>query len=779
MENGDRNLPIRLFHKRELDLRETEGAGSNKPLKWFLTGEELEKCAIERTNEIEAIKNEITFDSTGYVDVPQAISVEILEDAIAKSHRDSLESLFSDKADIVDSLGFSSTNELLFPISTEKQLSNAESKFKEPIKNQKIISAIKKIKKYKPIISEGISFEESLKVKFINYKNSSIQKKVHGQFENYCTEKNIPYKKCSYTPSLKIYKVNHITKDNLNEIVNLDGILSIDSMPKYEITPDCLELQEKISIKEPDPDKNYPIIGVLDSGIQEISHLSPWIKGFHSPYDDSELNRSHGTFVAGLICYGREFLSCANDISSPCSIFDAAVISDENLGKIEEDELLDNIRDIIELKSSDIKLWTLSLGTSKEANLDIFSEFGITLDYIQDKEGVLVIKSAGNCDNFEKEKPVSRVSESADSIRSLVVGSIAHDKCETDLSEKDCHSPFSRIGPAPQGVVKPDLVHYGGNSGLSAMGKRLDNGIPSFTLDGEIGKMCGTSFSTPQVSALLADLNHNLSGDFNSLLLKNLAIHNAHYPDSITEKGDDKVQKYGFGMVSPINQILLNDESEITLVLQDNLPKGQWIEILEFPFPQNLVDENGYYHGEIIVTVVNNCLLDANQGREYCQSNLDVLLGTYDSIKMRDMNLPQIKNPLGKNNAKNLLHPSLYSRKMITGLKESSLIKNGKYHPVKKFHCDLSRLTPGNKEKYLKAPKKWFLKVEGQFRKNIEKIADLDGRELSNKFCISITIRDKDKNEKIYNDVVQLLDNNNFIHQNIELRDEVRVFQSI
>jgi hypothetical protein len=140
--------------------------------------------------------------------------------------------------------------------------------------------------------------------------------------------------------------------------------------------------------------------------------------------------------------------------------------------------------------------------------------------------------------------------------------------------------------------------------------------------------------------------------------------------------------------------------------------------------------------------------------------------------------LPRGQGFIAGINSKNLLHPSLYSKKAQRGMKESNLIKNGKFHPIKKFSCDLNRLTSGNKEKFLIKPKNWFLRIEGQFRKNIEKLADLDGRELSNNFCISITIRDKDKKERIYNDVVQLLDNNSFIHQQIELREEVRVIQN-
>jgi hypothetical protein len=224
---------------------------------------------------------------------------------------------------------------------------------------------------------------------------------------------------------------------------------------------------------------------------------------------------------------------------------------------------------------------------------------------------------------------------------------------------------------------------------------------------------------------------------------------------------------------------LLNSPNEITLILEDYLPKGQFIEILDFPFPENLVDNDGFYDAEIIVTLLTQQLLDDSQGKEYCQSALEVAFGTYDSTTPRDMSKSTIKNPIGRTNPANILRKNLYSKRKLRGTGrafEPILIQNGKYHPVKKFHCNLSQMTEANKRDHLTAPKKWFLKLRGFYRYEAERVSEENGRDLSQNFCLAITIKDRSgQHDDVYNQVAQSLDQRNFVHERIELRTEIRV----
>ncbi|MCY4560903.1 MAG: S8 family peptidase [Flavobacteriaceae bacterium] len=254
----------------------------------------------------------------------------------------------------------------------------------------------------------------------------------------------------------------------------------------------------------------YPIVGVLDSGIAKNTYLEDWLtaKSFSS-YPDERIDRTHGTYVSSIILYGDDLESEGRTGNSGVKLFDATVFPDNEIETIYEDELIENIREAI--KSNDnIEIWNLSLGTGIEAGLKEFSDFAIELDNIQKLYKVIICKSAGNCQNFKSGRTKGRITKSADSLRSLVVGSVAHKKNECDISEPLHPSPFSRIGPGPAGVIKPELVTIGGNAGINS-GRTIINGVQAISPDGKITKTIGTSFSTPRVTALLSELNFRMA----------------------------------------------------------------------------------------------------------------------------------------------------------------------------------------------------------------------------------------------------------------------------
>lgn len=108
-------------------------------------------------------------------------------------------------------------------------------------------------------------------------------------------------------------------------------------------------------------------------------------------------------------------------------------------------------------------------------------------------------------------------------------------------------------------------------------------------------------------------------------------------------------------------------------------------------------------------------------------------------------------------------------------MRERTLLNYGKkYQPIKKWHINLSEITPANKDKYLKAPKKWGLRLSGLFRDFSITRAALGDRTLYQDFSLVITIKDPNGEKQVYNEVTQLLNNRNFIHNDIKLRDNVR-----
>lgn len=267
---------------------------------------------------------------------------------------------------------------------------------------------------------------------------------------------------------------------------------------------------------------------------------------------------------------------------------------------------------------------------------------------------------------------------------------------------------------------------------------------------------------------------------FNPLLAKALIIHSAHYPTEMKMEMGDKLKYAGFGLPASCNKILYNDKFETTLILQDTLEKGHFIEILDFPFPQSMI-ENGYFYGNIQVTLVSKPILSSSQGAEYCQSNLKVMLGTYDNKTQRDTSKRNIKNPIGAEGRKNLLGSSLYGAKAQKDVNtpyssERMLVDYGdKFQPTKKWNIDLSELKQTPKDDYLKAPKSWYLKIEGLYRQFIEDLNESNDEAISQDFCLIITIKDTKRQHEIYDEVTRQLDNNGFVYSSVKVNQQVTV----
>ena len=461
-------------------------------------------------------------------------------------------------------------------------------------------------------------------------------------------------------------------------------------------------------------------------------------------------------------------------------LFDATIFPNEK-EPLEEDELIANIREAINANHEKVKIWNLSISVVSPVCDNKFSDLAIALDDLQTKYNILICKSAGNCTNFMSGRPKGRIHEGADSVRSLVVGSVAQAKGPYDFAEIDNPSPFSRVGPGPEYIIKPEVSHYGGNAGLDKNGNLVTTGVKSFSKDGSLSSSVGTSFSTPRIASLATGLYQELDEDFDPLLLKGLIIHSSTYSDNLQIPMSERTNQLGFGVPKSVSQILYNAPHEATLILRDTLSKGEKIDIMDFPMPKSLI-RNGYYTGQIIATLVYDPILDSSQGIEYCQSNIDIKFGSYDIKKERDTSKRNILNPVGRDGARNLFLEGLYSKRLMRdsqsgfALRERLLIQYAdKYYPVKKYAVDLSELSEANKQKFATEGKQWYLYLCGLFREHTEQRARIERTTPSQDFCFIITIRDPERKANVYDEVTQGLDTYNFWHSNIKISTDVSV----
>ena len=774
-------LPIKFFAPRDIDELRIEGSGTSEKPKWVLSGQELKNRAEYLSDSLNTI--ETIMEKRKDSPVPFSFIARIQEDATAKSKRKDIANFFQVK-EMSSVIGLTATNKLIVSFDSLSEFGKISERLKDCTNNDYAISCITDFEEFLPNVYEA---EESCnyKIKLIDYQNYEQNLVMRRLLEHTLNNKKIEYNKTDYSEKFYVYKLKNVTNAMLDELKEADifnALFSVEPMPKYVISLDFLEEDDDIPIKKPDSEKNYMTIGILDNGIETIPHLKPWIDIERwSPYPESSINPTHGTFVAGIALYGDECEGKGWVGHKGIKLFDAAVFPDNSKEGLDEDELIANIKEAVKLYNEQVKIWNLSISITRQVSDNKFSDFAIALDALQDEYNVLICKSAGNCRNFESSRPKGRVHEGADSIRSLVVGSFAHKKGTYDYAEVNDPSPFSRVGPGPEFIIKPEVSHYGGNAGVDPLGNTVTTGVKSFAKDGTLAQGVGTSFSTPRITALAAGIQQELSEDFDPLLLKSLITHSASYPREMTVPSIERAKQVGFGLPKSVSEIIYNSPYEATLILRDNLAKGDKIDIMDFPMPQCLI-KDGYYTGQIIATLVYEPILDASQGIEYCQSNLDIKFGSYDEKFERDISQRHILNPVGRKGAQNLFLGSVFSKTKMKNkssdfaLKERLQIQYGdKYYPVKKYAIDLSELTEQKKIDYLSSDKKWFLFLQGVYRDHIERLSQLESFTLSQEFCLILTIRDPFYKEEVYDEVTHKLDEYNFWHSNIKIATDVNI----
>lgn len=776
-------LPIKFFAHREIDVLEREGMGSKDLPNRILTETELKIRSahlVEKFNNFIAKVEAKQFKQNYY---PSCIELKIHEDFIAKTHRKHIARTFRE----------SKKNNFLHIIDDKKILIRVNPNDMETIKaslqdttqNIYLISVIEDINVFSPKIDVSQSCT-NYKLKMLNQNDKMINAQLENALKEILKTNSIEYSKTEYSAKQNVFKLIDCNQDTVNLLKAspiYDSILSITDMPSFTTNTDSIDSEMCDFTAKQIDSINSVKIGVLDSGIADITSLRGLVYDRFSVYPTDMTNNQHGTYVSSVLLYGDELEGNELVGAKNIELLDACVVPDLSHSSVDEDELIQNIRDAVETHP-EIKIWNLSLSISKEVVDDEFSDLAIALDSIQDEFDVLICKSAGNCSNYKVGLPTGRILAGADSVRSLVVGSVGYDKDQPNELSQFKHSTFSRVGTGPANIIKPDVAHFGGSIEIGNDGNFSINGIKVITNDNKFNKIAGTSFSTPRISALVGSLHNEIDSDFDPLLLKALTIHNTH--SSTSYLNSDEVNKIGFGVPKSVTDILYNNPDEVTLILREDLAKGDIIDVFDFPVPDCLINESGVYDAQISVTLVCAPLLDPTQGPEYCQSDIKVSLGTYDKIKERDISKPYIKNEFGRDGNFNTLVPSNFSKRKLakyhsiikTTHEEKFLTEFGKFHPVKKYTFNLDDYTDGQIGNNFNRDKKWYLKLEGLYRDQAECNATAK-TDLVQEFCLIITIKDPSGKQQVYEEMSNLLEQHNFWYQNIKLRNENRVQVSL
>jgi len=621
--NENNHLPIQVVIPRETDYTANSSGGGNKKYLEPFTSEKQTVVAEQCFKLKESLQK--SFDQ--FPSTPCIGKVIMKDKAIAKSHKPT--SLF--KSNTCPIIGAEKLNEILIkvtPLGIQHLISTVEAASSEDVKIN--ITKIQEIREY--AVSDKIEiqgfdsiekFDQPIKVRLFSFDDETNNKYYTEGFETYAKQLQLNVIRLNYGKSLYVYKLDCRDKENLEKVLLYPGVHKISFFPQYTYAfPHTAEAKEKeMELPMPLTGEEYPIIGIIDSGIMpDHKYLTPWIYKREIFVSKEYINYEHGTFVAGIIEYGN-ILNMNAQTQQHYRILDVVVSpnNDPEKGPVDslsEDTLINILHDVIGRYHNEVKVWNMSLGTNNLCK-DIISDLAIALDEIQDLYDVDIILAAGNYTEppLRKWPPVGdldgkdRVTSPADSVRAITVGSIASIGI-ANYVDKDMPSPFSRRGPGANFLVKPDIVHYGGNctSELCYTG----TGVLSFDTDANIVEGIGTSYSAPAITAIYAGLRYGIIERRPCEFAKAFLIHSAKIPEKAKEDTKDYNKYYGYGLPRQnIEDILTCSRSDVTLVFAGTLSDRTFIEFNDFPFPKSLF-KNGKCYGDIKMTLAYTPKVDAS-----------------------------------------------------------------------------------------------------------------------------------------------------------------------
>jgi hypothetical protein len=387
---------------------------------------------------------------------------------------------------------------------------------------------------------------------------------------------------------------------------------------------------------------DYPIVGIIDTGVDENGVLAPWVVGRTDLLDADVQDFSHGTFIGGLTAIGNSLNSNRYLQESPCKIFDLGLHATDPdqysdyypRGFIDFLEQLDV--EIGEAKKSGVRIFNMSLSIEQLVQDSFYSLFAAQIDEISDRHDVLVVLPAGNLNESLSrstwpEAPVDavqmfadyrhqgmdRIFQPADSIRSIVVGALSP---PVEADPRIVPAEYTRRGPGTALGVKPDVAHIGGRF-------NSNSGLFSIDTDGSVVEACGTSYAAPLVAKTMATLENSIEGNVPRETLIGLIVHNSEIPESINHKSLKHIAKdlVGHGIPEIGSNLLQTEDHAITLVFTGNII-GRHELVFPFSWPTSLVSPEGKCRGKVRMTLAYTPITNLQYEAEYIRVNVDAYL---------------------------------------------------------------------------------------------------------------------------------------------------------
>lgn len=301
------------------------------------------------------------------------------------------------------------------------------------------------------------------------------------------------------------------------------------------------------------------------------------------------------------------------------------------------------------------RIYNHSIGSRKPCAMKHMTPWAAEIDSQSYNNDVLYIQAAGNVYSdvigaywqagypypLYLERELCRISDPAQSLQALTVGSVSDSDFETEdivaLGKSGSVSSFSRSGPGIWDVLKPEVVEYGGthayNKGSNPpilstppevcpeLIRKSPQG-PAFARDA-----IGTSFAAPKVTYIATQIEKSLP-EAPALLYRALIAQSARWPqkanDLTKEDCVSMLRHIGYG-IPDVHRATSNDEYRITLITPVLMELGDnEAHIFQIPIPEELSSVGEDY--DILIEITLSYAANPRRTRRHIKGYLSTWL---------------------------------------------------------------------------------------------------------------------------------------------------------
>jgi hypothetical protein len=448
--------------------------------------------------------------------------------------------------------------------------------------------------------------------------------RMRTAFEVWLKSNNIPLLDFVNQQEIILYRVR-CDRSGIDLLLNHRDVRAVDLPPNYGYERSLLRMDLKSFPASPPPPVDSPGIVILDSGIAESHPLLKSAIGdaqsFIPNFPPSDLE-GHGTHIAGIALYDNVDDCLNKKIFIPeFRLFSGRILDDK--GDNETGFIHNHIINAVDYfkQNYGCKIFNLSIGDKRKPYQGgRIHGLAVILDSLVREKDVLFVVSAGNFNGTEsvpqdwlKEYPnylmceEARLFDPATAINVLTVGSIArydqsftsqqyiNDPAVIPIARHRQPSPFTRRGPSVNGIIKPEVVGFGGNVAIDVRAhsfveaglKEVSTSI-SFLKEGWlIEERRGTSQAAPHIAHLAAKLLREYP-TASANLLRALLVSNARHHDfwkSLFTEEENLWNICGYGEIRT-DSVFRSTEEQLTFIAEDKIEDKKH-HFYEIPIPED------------------------------------------------------------------------------------------------------------------------------------------------------------------------------------------------